>query len=246
LDQAWALTLREMTCLQTLSAAEQDRLRVLVDRFLRSKSLEGAAGLQISDAMRVAIGAQACLLVLNLGLDYYDGWKSIIVYPGNFRVERKVVDASGVMHIYFEELAGEAWESGPVVLSWQHIEQSDQRHANVVLHEFAHKIDMLNGAANGFPPLHTGMDTVAWSRDFRAAFTTMQQRLWQGDLPPIDDYAAHDPAEFFAVMSEVFFQTPHVVHREFPAVYGHLRDFYRQDPLARWMARQAPMHGKSR
>jgi Mlc titration factor MtfA (ptsG expression regulator) len=130
-------------------------------------------------------------------------------------------------------LAGESWLGGPLVLSLADVASSGQADGvNVVLHEFAHKLDMLNGDANGFPPLHRGMDAAAWARDFSAAYADLSARVEAGIDTAIDSYATADPAEFFAVMTEVFFETPHIINREYPAIYRQLQQFYRQHPLA--------------
>lgn len=131
-------------------------------------------------------------------------------------------------------MTGESWLAGPVVLSWADAEMRGDEHGyNVVIHEFAHKLDMLNGEANGFPPLHAGMDRGAWSRDFSAAYEDCRARLERGEPARIDPYAAESPAEFFAVLSEVFFEIPDAVLAEYPGVYRQLAAFYRQDPAAR-------------
>lgn len=231
-DRLWHTTLTRIPCLNILPQADRDRLRTLSETFLDDKIFEGAAGLAVTERMRVEIAAQACLLVLNLDPDYYRGWRTIILYPGDFRVAKEHMDEAGVVHEWTEDLAGESWEGGPVILSWatHHAGDSD---INIVLHEFAHKLDMLDGVANGCPPLPREISPQCWARDFEAAYDQLCAALDRGEPVMIDEYAAESPAEFFAVMTEQFFLQPDAVHTEFPAVYGHLRDFYRQDPLAR-------------
>jgi hypothetical protein len=217
-----------------LNAAELERLGSLVARFLQEKSLEPVDGLALSGMQRAVLAAQACLPVLNLGLDWYRGWSAVIVYPGEFVPQHEEVDEAGVVHLRHEPRSGESWERGPVILSWSDVEASGQRHGyNVVIHEMAHKIDMLNGDPNGFPPLHRDMRVKDWTRSFEAAFADLNRRLETGEETAIDDYAAEDPGECFAVFSEYFFELPHLLRREYPDVYAQLALFYRQDPTAR-------------
>jgi Mlc titration factor MtfA (ptsG expression regulator) len=230
-------TLEKFPFTRALSGPERRRLRDCVVLFLHEKSIEGAAGLEVTDAMRMEIAVQACMIILNLDLDYYAGWSEIIVYPDEFVVDYEYIDEDGVAHAVHGPLSGESWLQGPVVLSWADAASARAGSGyNVVIHEFAHKIDMLNGAANGFPPLHAGMDRGAWSRAFSAAFEDFCARLERGEHTLIDPYAAENPGEFFAVMTETFFDAPHIVLDSYPAVYRQLVGFYRQDPAARLMS----------
>lgn len=230
----WQGALAELPLLHGLPAHDLARLRQWVTLFLHSKHINAAGGLQLTDQMRVIIAAQACLLILNLDLDYYDGWVEIIVYPDAFVPNHEVVDADGVVHQVQTPLSGQAWLGGPVILSWADAsKQYTMPGDNVVIHEFAHKLDMLNGDANGFPPLHPEMNRSAWSTAFGAAFEDFQGRLNTGEDSEIDPYAAESPGEFFAVMSEVFFEKPLAIKQNYPAVYTQLALFYRQDPALR-------------
>ena len=232
-----------------LTGEQKRRLRLIASDFLARKSIVGAGDAVLSPKMKVEIAAQASILVLELGLNYFDGWSDVIVYPGQFIPEREVVDEIGVVHRTRDPLAGEAWLGGPVVLSYEDVARvgSDDAEAgfNVVIHEFAHKLDMLNGDANGFPPLHKGMSTTEWQRTFKAAYLEFCQAVDHADAVadrdggvaldalPLDPYAAENPAEFFAVMSEAFFELPAETRASFPAVYAQLLQFYRQDPAER-------------
>jgi MtfA peptidase len=204
------------------------KLKELVLLFLAEKQFAGTHGLEVTDAMRVSIAAQACLPILELGLDWYSGWSGIVVYPGDFRVSRSEVDEHGVVHEWDDELAGEAVPGGPVVLSWDAAANDPQ--INVVIHEFAHKLDMINGEADGLPPLHPGMDRRVWLAAFEAAFHGFCDALERGKDTWLDPYAAEHPSEFFAVISESFFKDPRETRRRYPDVYEQLRLFYRQDP----------------
>lgn len=220
--------------LRGLDAAERGRLRDQATLFLHAKAFSAAGGAEVDAALELAIALQACLLTLNLDETSYDGWNEIILYPDEFIRPREEVDEAGVVHRSRDLLAGESWHGGPLVLSLADVEHSGHGDGvNVVLHEFAHKLDMLNGDANGFPPLHRGMDAAAWANDFGAAYDDLCTRVDAGEDTAIDPYATSDPAEFFAVLTEVFFETPDLLHGDYPAVYRQMQQFYRQDPLAR-------------
>jgi Mlc titration factor MtfA (ptsG expression regulator) len=233
-EDVWREAIAALPLLRGLSPEEIDRLRELVILFLHDKTFSSAAGLELTDRIRLIIAAQACLLVLNLGLDYYAGWKEVIVYPDEFIPRHEYTDEAGVVHISRDPLMGESWLQGPVILSAEDAQRSGRCDGvNVVIHEFAHKLDMLNGEPNGFPPLHRGMSAREWTRDFTGAYEDFRRRVEADEETEIDPYAAENPGEFFAVLTEAFFETPHAVKRNYPAVYRQLAAFYRQDPAAR-------------
>jgi MtfA peptidase len=205
-----------------------EKLRALSLLFLAEKEFAGTHGLEVNEVMRVCIAAQACLPILELGLDWYAGFTGIVVYPGDFRVRRAETDESGVVHEWEDELAGEAMPGGPVVLSWDAMAHDPAM--NVVIHEFAHKLDMLNGAADGLPPLHPDMDPAAWRSAFSAAYEGFCDALERGRDTWLDPYAAEHPSEFFAVISEAFFEDPQEMRHRYPDVFDQLKLFYRQDP----------------
>ena len=217
-----------------LSVDELTRLRYLAVSFLDEKAITGAAGQEIDDEIRFTIAAQACLPILNLGIDYYNGWVEIIVYPDQFMPLREYVDDIGVVHQTRHPLAGESWQGGPLILSWADVNYIDDgAGVNVVIHEFAHKLDMLNGAPNGYPPLHKGMQREIWAKTFTEGYEDFCRRIDNDEDTIIDPYASESPAEFFAVLSELFFETPAALKMEYPSIYQQLGLFYRQDPLAR-------------
>jgi Mlc titration factor MtfA (ptsG expression regulator) len=233
-ESLWRAAANRFTFVQALAGNELERLRQWVILFLHEKHIEGAQGLEIDDEVRYDIAIQACILILNLDLDYYAGWREIIVYPQEFVPRREYVDDAGVVHAYHEPLMGEAWERGPIILSYADVRPSDKTHGvNVVIHEFAHKLDMLNGEPNGYPPLHQGMDRAAWSRAFTSAYEDFCRRVDENETLPIDPYAAETPGEFFAVLTEVLFESPLALRQIYPEVYRQLCLFYRQDPGAR-------------
>lgn len=232
----WEAVSGKLAVLQGLTAVEKAHLRELTTLFLHDKRFIGAHGLQLTAAMRLEIAVQACLPILKLGLDLLSEWMSVIVYPDDFRVDHDITDEDGIVHHESEELSGEAWERGPLIVSWAEVEEDrlygDHGH-NVVIHEIAHKLDMLDGAANGRPPLHYRMPGEPWTEALSAAYKHLQRRPEHGRDTDFDAYAASSPAEFFAVASEYFFAAPAILHEHFPAVYRQLQLYYRQDPLRR-------------
>ncbi|HEX5364257.1 MAG TPA: M90 family metallopeptidase [Gallionella sp.] len=217
-----------------LNPEEIARLRELAGKLLADKAFSGAGGAEPDVAMATVIAAFAALPVLNLGYGWYEGWQEIVVYPGEFLHEGEQMDEAGVVHHVRHASSGESWEGGPMVLSWQDVEQSGLGEGyNVVIHEFAHKLDMRNGSANGRPSLHSGMNPDDWAHDFLAAYDDLCRRVDGGEEILIDPYAAESPAEFFAVLSECFFEAPDVLHAAYPEVYRQLQRFYLQDPLMR-------------
>jgi len=230
-DEQWQDAEGRLPFLDRLSDGERQRLRTLAREFIASKEWSGAQGLRLSADIQLSIALQACLLILELGLDWYRGWVGIIVYPGDFVIPRQVVDEDGIVHEYDDAVLGEAWEGGPVLLSWFD-EATAPDDVSIVIHEFAHKLDMTNGGVDGMPRLHAGMHAADWYAAFQPAFEDFRRRVEQGEETEIDPYAAEHPSEFFAVASEVFFEAPDVLYAAYPAVYQQLRSFYRQDPLA--------------
>ncbi len=236
--KSWHRLMRDAPIFRGLTSVERAHLRKLSTLFLHRKAFSGAQGLELTTDMLVAVAAQACLLILKLGLDHYDGWVEIILYPGAFKVSRDVSE-DGVVSHDGGHLAGESWQRGPVVLSWDTAASDLAGHQsghNVVVHEFAHKLDSLDGSANGIPPLHSGMIREQWTQVFTAAFDALHSQLEQHRPPAIDAYAATSPAEFFAVCSEIFFTAPSTLQHPFPDVYDQLALFYRQDPKDRLRA----------
>ncbi len=218
-----------------LDDADRHRLMELAAGFLHRKRLEPAGGARLDDESRLLLALQAALPVLGLDLDWYRGWTAVIVYPDEFVPAREVMDENGLIWIDDEPKSGEAWERGPVILSLNDALQGQQRDGyNVVVHEMAHKLDLLDGTANGHPPLHADMSSARWaSRLGRAYDDLCRQADAAPDLSVIDPYGATSPAEFFAVVSELFFELPHRLRAVYPDVYTELASFYRQDPAVR-------------
>ncbi|MEQ8858586.1 MAG: zinc-dependent peptidase [Pseudomonadales bacterium] len=245
-DARWQRILAASPLFDRLTDAERNRLRELTTLFLASKRFFGAHGLAVDDDMRVSVASRACLLVLGLhdGLDYYRGWYTIVLYPGGFVAEREVEDEFGVVHSGYEELDGESMAGGAVVLNWEEAQPrradpdsnrepgDDPEPVDVVIHEFAHKLDERNGEANGLPPLPADMSVAEWAEVFNAAYERFIDWTDAGVQLPFDDYAATHPAEFFSVATEAFLLAPRRLRDALPDVYQQLARFYRQDPAA--------------
>jgi len=234
-DALWQLTLARYPFLALRDAADLAELRRLSSLFLDRKEFTGAHGLNVSDDMAVAIAAQACLPVLRLGLQPYDGFVGIVVHSDEVWVKREFVDDDGVVHEFDDVLVGEAMEGGPVMLSWRDVSEageSAQWGYNVVVHEFAHVLDMGDGQADGIPPLATAEQRRRWQTVLIGDYEDFCTRVDAGEDTTLDPYGAESQEEFFAVASEAFFVTPQAMRDEHPALYALLADYYRQDPAA--------------
>ncbi|NNM82701.1 MAG: zinc-dependent peptidase [Burkholderiales bacterium] len=225
----WKTVTDKIPLLSGLDPVEMAHLRALSAWFLAKKTIHGAQGFEVTPEMKVVIAAQACLLILHLGTDYFEGWVGVTVYPGAFRVKHEEQDEFGLVHQGFENRSGESWLKGPVILSWEDV-RLDSREIlegrNVVLHEFAHKLDGMDGSMNGVPPLHSGMERRAWHDAFVGAYEALCREVDSGGFSSIDPYATTSPAEFFAVVTEYFFTAPAVLEQRFPEVFGQLALFY--------------------
>jgi MtfA peptidase len=260
-DRLWRPALRIMPFLDRLDAGELARLKNLASRFLADHAIGGARGFVVTDEVALQIAVQACLPVLNLTLDLYDDIAGIIVYPSAFIVRHSEIDEAGVVHEWEAPLAGEALDAGgAVVLSWEDAQQNDvwEVGGNLVIHEFVHKIDMRDGAANGCPPFlpefHRDISPALWKSEFSAAYADLcsQVQALEMQLPmdfdedndrhvaryaelaqplPIDPYGCEAPAEFFAVASEAFFAQPRPLALAYPQVFELLEKYYRQQVI---------------
>jgi MtfA peptidase len=236
----WSTVTDGLWLLQGMSSVEKAHLRELSTLFLYQKRIVGV-DLLITDEMLVSIAVQACLPILALGLSLFADWNEIVIYPGAFRINRDEMDQDGIVHQHDKILSGEAWSRGPVILSWADIEkdlQEELQGHNVIIHEIAHKLDMIDGRANGMPPLHTAMIIPEWTAAFSDAYEHLQQRIEHHHRVCVNPYAATNPAEFFAVFSEYFFCAPDILHTHFADVYGQLKLYYRQDTFSRYQTDQ--------
>jgi len=228
--------IRKLSCIKYLSSVEKARLRVLTSVLLSQKEFVGVQGLFLTNDMKLIIASQACVPILKLGLNFYASFIQITVYPSAFWVNRNEIDAAGVVHFKKVLLSGESWTRGPVILSWQDIEYDLLNHNeghNVIIHEFCHKIDMLNRGANGTPPIPASSSEDEWVRVFNHAYEQLLNQVNSHHKPSINTYAAHSPIEFFAVVSEYFFTAPEHLKHKYPRVYYELTLFYQQNPAKR-------------
>ena len=233
---AWEAILRDSVHIfSCLPPDDQDELRKHILVFIDEKNFEGCGGLELTDAMRVIVAANACVLLLHREHDYYPTTQSILVYPDQFVVDVVEYGPDGVVSEYADARAGEAWDTGPVVVSWKDVEDSIAHPSdgyNVVMHEFAHQLDMENGAVDGMPGLTSSSDIREWNEVFTEAFRRFTRRVDDGRRTAMDEYAAEAPSEFFAVAVEAFFETPHDVREGYPRVYDLLRAYFDQDPAS--------------
>ena len=247
---AWQRLVERLPFLDGFDEPTQQRFRERIAEFLTVKTISGAGGLEVDDEMRLSIAAQACLPILNRSLALYDAFSEIIVYPAAFQVRRSVTDAAGVVHESDDVLSGEAMHGGPVVLSWEDVEPHDPT-LNVVIHEFAHKLDMADGVADGVPPMPTAL-LRRWQPElersydhFVAALDALESSIPRHIDPeseaadryyaqlPLDPYAATDPSEFFAVAAETFFVDPQRLASGYPEFYRCMAEYFGTDPLQR-------------
>ena len=224
---------------RAMDPAEQARLERLVRRFLHEKTFVGCAGLEITDEMRLTIAGQACLLLLGArGEAVYPTLKAVLVYPGAFLVPRRQVDEAGVVTEERQDLLGESWGDGRVILSWDHVRRAGMQEPpshNVVLHEFAHQLDSESGTTNGSPYLGSPDRYRTWSEVLSRDFAALRHDAWFGQEGVLDHYGATNPAEFFAVATEAYFEQPHRLAARHPALFEEFLKYYRVDPRA-WQA----------
>jgi Mlc titration factor MtfA (ptsG expression regulator) len=234
-DDLWKRTLVRYPFLRRRDDPGAADLRRLTSLFLDRKEFSTVGDLRLSDAMVVAIAAQAVLPVLRLGLHHYDGFVGIVVHADQVRAPREVTDEDGIVHTYEEVLAGEAVQGGPVMLSWRDVRAAGRQEGgayNVVIHEFAHVLDLALGEAGGQPRLPAELPPAEWRAVMTHSFDDFCRRVDAGEETAVDAYGAESLAEFFAVAAEAFFVTPAEMQNEHPALYGMLVRYFLQDPVA--------------
>lgn len=234
-EPLWQLTLLRYPFLAQRSTADLADLRRLCSLFLASKEFHGVAGFEVSDEVALAVAAQACLPVLRLGLDWYAGFVGIVIHADEVVAQREFMDEDGIVHEFDEELAGEAMEGGPLMLVWSAFdpvlgEENDGAIFNVVIHEFAHIIDMHGGFADGVPRQPDKAAHAHWLAVIESEWQWFCERVEAGEATLIDPYGAESLEEFFAVTVEAFFVAPRALRGEQPALYRLLADFFKQDP----------------
>ena len=224
---------QRMPYFRKMPADLQLQLKQHIQVFLAEKNFIGCNGLEITDDIRITVSAQACLLLLNRKTDYYPKLQTILVYPRAFIKEQQSMTSAGVLKVQKMALAGESWDFGKVVLSWQDTVDGakipDDGH-NVVIHEFAHQLDQENGKANGAPILDKGQSYQCWSDVFSKHFQHLKKQAQTGEPSLFDYYGATEPAEFFAVVSEVFFEQAQPFFHKYPMLYQQLTKYYQVDP----------------
>lgn len=230
-DADWQAACADIRLTAGLDPSQRLRLRADSARFLQDKRFAGAHELELGDADCLRIAMLACLPVVELGYDWLRGWTEVIVYPGQFRVRRQEHDAdTGVVSEIDDWLAGESWQHGPLVLSLDDIAADlEDPHAgfNLVAHEIAHKLDMLDGVANGVPPQPDRAAAARWVACFQSEFDRFRRQVDAGADTMLDPYAAESPDEFFAVASETYFSAPAMLREAHPGIHRELRAFYR-------------------
>jgi Mlc titration factor MtfA (ptsG expression regulator) len=234
-DDLWKRTLVRYPFLRRRSPEDMANLRRMTSLFLDRKEFNAAPGVRLTDAVAVAVAAQACLPVLRLGLGAYDGFVGIVLHPDQVVARRSMADDDGVVHEYEEVLSGEAMEGGPVMLSWHDVRSAGRSAAdgyNVVIHEFAHVLDMADGIADGVPLLPPELPAAEWQAVLSADYEAFVARVEADEDTTLDPYGAEGPEEFFAVASEAFFVAPQAMKAEHPVLYGVFVRYYRQDPAA--------------
>jgi Mlc titration factor MtfA (ptsG expression regulator) len=233
---AWERVLRERFPLYTrLPADDREELKGHIHVFLDEKQFQGCDGFVVTDEVRVTIAAYACLLLLHRDTDYFPAMQSILVYPTTFLVDVAEAQDDWVISEYTDDRAGESWDLGPVVLSWDDVLDSTSEDAvgyNVVLHEFTHQLDVENGEVDGVPKLATKDDYASWVDAFNTAYDSFIADIDAGRRTVLDEYGAEGPSEFFAVAVEAFFEMPRELRRGFPRVYEALERYFAQDPAA--------------
>jgi len=239
----WHKVTTQMPIMQRYTAQERTKLRILASDILYRKIISLAQGMVLTDEIRITLCAQAAILIFGLedpekdpSLDWFHNWHEIIVYPAPFRnTKKEVFNGAGWLVSWAGVEAGETQYQGPIIIDWSSDKPHPLRsHANqVLMHELAHKLDMLDGSVDGHPPLHANMSQKDWYNAFEPAYQKLKTAAANGRHTAITPYAATSPAEFFAVTTEYFFEAPARLHQVFPKVYQQLTLFYRQDPLQR-------------
>jgi Mlc titration factor MtfA (ptsG expression regulator) len=218
---------------RSLPMALRRQLRLMIKQFLHQKNFSGAGGLEITDEIKITIAAQACMLQLNRNSGIYPGLKYIIVYPSAFVVTRPESTESGVVSEAPKGLLGESWQNGKVILAWDNVLHGARNFVdgrNVVLHEFAHQLDSETGGTNGAPVLAGASSYRSWAAALSEEFEVLQQDARRGRRSLMDHYGATNPAEFFAVATETFFEKPERMRKHHRELFDVLQAYYRIDP----------------
>lgn len=219
-----------------LSALERRRLQGHIQVFLKEKQFIGCAGLQVTEEMRLAIAAVACLLLLNERGTYFLKLRSVLLYPSAYFVNETAIEGNYVVEERRVARLGESWSRDQVVLSWEQVQRDANNWRdgqNVVLHEFAHQLDQEDGNAEGVPFLPEDLDYAVWAQVMTQEYQQLCQDVQRGAKTVMDSYGTLNPAEFFAVATETFFEKPQQLSKKHPTLYEQLQRYYQLDPV-RW------------
>ncbi len=248
-DEIWKVVMTRYPFLESINTTDKDKLRSMCSEFLSTKEFFGAQGFEVTDEIAVCIAAQACLPVLHLGLHWYDDFVGIVVHSGEVVARREVEDENGVVHHYDEVLSGEAMERGPITLSWADVELAGESASdgyNVVIHEFAHKLDMKNGQVDGCVPLpadfmNAGSSAKArtlWLSTMQKSFDSFKEKViiaerFSGEPPWLDAYGAESVDEFFAVSCEAYFVNREQFRKDFEELAAMYDEFFQSHSTLR-------------
>jgi len=228
------ILVRRAPILGRLPAADVAELYGHIQVFLAEKRIEGCSGFEITEEVRVAIAAQACLLLLHRDTDYFPATETIMVYPDEFEVDVAEAEDDWIVTEYREDRSGESWDYGPIVLSWRDVVESAHPDAdgyNVVIHEFSHQLDLENGEIDGVPRLPDAAAYAEWKEKFTLAYEAHCEAVDRDGPTELDEYGSESPHEFFSVVVEAFFEMPESLQRLHPGVYNLLAEYFRQDPV---------------
>ena len=234
LPEQWKqIVARNVPLSKRLPESLKEELGGLVNLFVAEKKFEGCGGLEITDEIRVTIAAQACMLLLNRRTTSFRKLRTILVYPHTYAA--KMMSSDGNITIEGQSVRlGESWQNGPVVLAWDSVTGGTANIAdarNVVLHEFAHQLDQEDGASDGAPILEHRSSYVAWARVLGKEYETLQNKKKKHRRSVMNKYGATNPAEFFAVATETFFEKAKQMKKKHPELYEELKDYYKLDPV---------------
>lgn len=224
---------RNFPVYRRMPADLQQQLRDRIKLFVHEKQYSGCAGVEITDEIKVTIAASACLLILNRATDVYAGLHYILVYPNAFLIQQEEVDGSGLVTVQPKGLLGQSWSNGKIILSWEDVLKGNREFSdgsNVAIHEFAHQLDNETGSTNGVPVLGSTEEYQHWATVLTSEFEALRRAAFNGDPSLINYYGATAPAEFFAVVTEVFFEQPKQLETQHPALFKELKSYYRVDP----------------
>ena len=231
-EASWDIIDRNVPMIREMDAVDRKELGAIVQVLLHEKTFEGCGGLEITDEIRLTILAQAAVLLMHRETGYYPTLKTILVYPSAYYAPQSNVLPDGTVAEQPQLRLGESWYRGSLVLAWDNVQSSAWNHddgRNVTLHEFAHQLDGVATGMDGAPKLPDRARYRSWARVLGEEYETLIDKLHRGHKSKIDSYGATNPPEFFAVVTEMFFEKPGTMRRHYPELYEELAAFYQQD-----------------